>query len=545
MFPMSNADAKSKLKLNKSSITMIGGTGFVKLKVKGLKKGQKAVFTSKNEKVAYLTTENSKKGYVFIRADNPGKTKVIAKIGSKKLICKIKVTNPFKGVKFVIPNLIKNFESGNDYGARYAISNARFYNDDGFYKLRFNVTLIKEETNSHSSANDRNRFCTYVALLDKNNNVLNSNAGYPNVTGWANITLEESDKTGEAFSLGETKEAEVSIYENEKVFGKVKTVVFMENPVYPCAYTGKKLPNTAFSNSNNPDATSTPTPTPTGKQLTKLYYENSSYTWNHDAIPRTVWQPTECDGNGIHPFAIMYSSADGSRFTYGDYTYKSSNTSVATIDGNGAVTFVGYGTTILTCSYGTLSSSMTLTITGGGVGTPTPTPYVTPTPTPDAHQHKDCTYCSGKGKIKCATCNGKGQVHYPCTRCNSTGYYTYMDGTKEVCNSCRLKMVTCMDCLGGNGIVTCKYCEGTGEYSSVCFNCKGEKRYLCRNCKGLKNIRCRTCGGTGRFSYYDSIHHVTGWADCKTCGGKGNIYCQQCDNDGITVCPECNGTGKQ
>ena len=100
MFPMSNADAKSKLKLNKSSITMIGGTGFVKLKVKGLKKGQKAVFTSKNEKVAYLTTENSKKGYVFIRADNPGKTKVIAnreiKLPRKKLfeLPKIITVNP-------------------------------------------------------------------------------------------------------------------------------------------------------------------------------------------------------------------------------------------------------------------------------------------------------------------------------------------------------------------------------------------------------------------------------------------------------------------
>ena len=514
LIPVSTLHAKSKLKLNKSSITMVGGIGFVKLQVKGLKKGQKVSFTSKNSKVAYLTRKNSEKGYVYVRADNPGKTKVVAKIGSKKLTCKIKVTDPFKGVKFVIPNLIKNYEYGDDYGVRYAISNTSFYNDGIWYNLRFNVTLIKERTTGNS-----NQFFSYVAFLDKDNNVLNNKSSNSYFSGLASI---------DDFSLGETKKAEVII--SDKAIGKIKTVVFMENPVDPSAYTGMKLPDTAFSGSSTAD--DTPTPTPTGKQLTQLYYENSSYTWNHDLITRSVWQPTECDGNGIHPFAIMYSSADGSRFTYGDYTYKSSNTSVATIDGNGAVTFVGYGTTILTCSYGTLSSSMTLTITGGGVGTPTPTPYVTPTPTPDAHTH--CNHCNGAGSFLCERCGGTGLEN--CKQCNNTGKITLNSGTVVMCPNCKGVKKNCWDCNGAKRI-NCKYCRGTGIYNSVCYNCFGTGIATCSRCGGGGVVPCFSCYGAG-------INRVTG-DRCRVCAGSGRLPCDVCDGKCKVWCPECNGTGKQ
>ncbi len=508
---------------------MVGGIGFVKLQVKGLKKGQRVSFTSKNSKVAYLTTQSQKKGYAFVRADNPGKTKVIAKIGSKKLTCKIKVTDPFKGVKFVIPNLIKNYEFGNDYGARYAISNPRFYNEHSWYKLRFNVTLVKEETNKNQWSTDGdNHFSTYVAFLDKNNSVLNGDADYSDVSGLADITLDEYEKTGSAFSLGETKKAEVDI--SDKVIGKVKTVVFMENPVDPSAYTGMKLPDTAFSGSGTADAT--PTPTPTGKQLTQLYYENNSYTWNHDVITRSVWQPTECDGNGVHPFAIMYSSADGSRFTYGDYTYKSSNTSVATIDGHGAVTFVGYGTTILTCSYGSLSSSMTLTITGGGGASPTPKPNVTPTPNPGAHNN--CNHCNGAGSFQCDKCGGTGLVN--CSHCDNVGKVTLNSGTVVLCPWCKNEKKKCTGCNGA-GRINCKYCHGTGVYTSVCYNCFGTGIATCNRCGGGGVVPCFSCYGTGK-------NNTTG-ERCRACAGSGRLPCDVCDGKRQVWCTECNGTGKQ
>lgn len=84
-FSIKPVDAKVKIKLNKKSVSIVKGKKY-KLKVKGTKR--KVKWSSKNKKIATV----SKKGYV--KAKKVGTTYIYAKIGKKKLKCKVKVKNP-------------------------------------------------------------------------------------------------------------------------------------------------------------------------------------------------------------------------------------------------------------------------------------------------------------------------------------------------------------------------------------------------------------------------------------------------------------------
>jgi hypothetical protein len=79
---VSVAEAKSKVKLNKTKLTMVQYDE-IKLKVKGTKRTVK--WSSNNKKVARVT----KKGKVI--AKKPGKAVITAKVGSKKYKCKVTV----------------------------------------------------------------------------------------------------------------------------------------------------------------------------------------------------------------------------------------------------------------------------------------------------------------------------------------------------------------------------------------------------------------------------------------------------------------------
>jgi DnaJ-class molecular chaperone len=54
-----------------------------------------------------------------------------------------------------------------------------------------------------------------------------------------------------------------------------------------------------------------------------------------------------------------------------------------------------------------------------------------------------CRTCSGRGSVKCPSCNGKG------TRYESSGL---MGGTTVRCRAC-----------GGSGVVKCGVCQGKGQ----------------------------------------------------------------------------------
>lgn len=84
MFSTVTVSAKSKVKLNKSSITIIKGKTY-KLKIKGTKK--KAKWSSKNKKIATVTKSGK------VKTKKAGTTYIYARIGKKKLKCKTTVKN--------------------------------------------------------------------------------------------------------------------------------------------------------------------------------------------------------------------------------------------------------------------------------------------------------------------------------------------------------------------------------------------------------------------------------------------------------------------
>ena len=78
------AEAAKAPKLNKKTITLRAG-GKKQLKVKNLKKKQKVKWKSSKKKIATV----SKKG--LVRAKKIGITKIVAKVGKKKLVCHVRV----------------------------------------------------------------------------------------------------------------------------------------------------------------------------------------------------------------------------------------------------------------------------------------------------------------------------------------------------------------------------------------------------------------------------------------------------------------------
>ena len=78
------AEAAKAPKLNKKTITLRAGAK-KQLKVKNLKKKQKVKWKSSKKKIATV----SKKG--LVRAKKIGITKIVAKVGKKKLVCHVRV----------------------------------------------------------------------------------------------------------------------------------------------------------------------------------------------------------------------------------------------------------------------------------------------------------------------------------------------------------------------------------------------------------------------------------------------------------------------
>ena len=82
LIPTTNTNAAQKPKLNKKSATIYVGKT-VKLKVKGNRK--KVKWSSSNKKVATVSSKGKVKG------KKAGKATITAKVGNKKLKCKITV----------------------------------------------------------------------------------------------------------------------------------------------------------------------------------------------------------------------------------------------------------------------------------------------------------------------------------------------------------------------------------------------------------------------------------------------------------------------
>ena len=82
--PSQSMAKKTKIKLNKKKVTLVVGKS-VRLKVKGTKK--KAKWKSSSKKVATVSSKG------VVKAKKKGKAKITAKVGKKKLVCRVTVKN--------------------------------------------------------------------------------------------------------------------------------------------------------------------------------------------------------------------------------------------------------------------------------------------------------------------------------------------------------------------------------------------------------------------------------------------------------------------
>lgn len=101
----------------------------------------------------------------------------------------------------------------------------------------------------------------------------------------------------------------------------------------------------------------------------------------------------------------------------------------------------------------------------------------------------------------------------------------------------------CMDCRG-TGVISCRYCGGSGWVKSTCQFCNGSG--------GHRRVRCTSCA-LNEHSVSPSSYCIecgnTGYVDisCQRCGGSGyeSSICQHCDFYNHQMrCPSCNGNGR-
>lgn len=138
--PQSEAK-KSKIKLNKKKLTLYVGKKYT-LKVKGTKK--KAKWSIKSGK-KYIKLSKKKKKSVRVTAKKKGTAKVVAKIGKKKLTCKVTVKK--KASKKATPTpkatpVVKVTPTPKPVVTPEVPANTvKFSRDAGYYESEFNLTL--------------------------------------------------------------------------------------------------------------------------------------------------------------------------------------------------------------------------------------------------------------------------------------------------------------------------------------------------------------------------------------------------------------------
>lgn len=134
-----------------------------------------------------------------------------------------------------------------------------------------------------------------------------------------------------------------------------------------------------------------------------------------------------------------------------------------------------------------------------------------------------CSSCGGSGE--CQGCHGGNDA---CAACNGVG--------NEVCQNCDANgLQSCPnrhDCI--NGKCNCPNCQGTG--SATCSNCGGsginqdDGTSVCPVCNGIGKQTCLICDGKG-------------YEICNICSGKGKVSCEICNGTHTWVCTHCKGAG--
>lgn len=131
-----------------------------------------------------------------------------------------------------------------------------------------------------------------------------------------------------------------------------------------------------------------------------------------------------------------------------------------------------------------------------------------------------CGRCDGVGANDCRTCDGTGRI--PCTqRGCSEGWIEVRSGGQ----------------LTGQPLVNrrrCALCQGSGTL-------------VCRVCNGVGGIECNACDGSGQRELCRRCDGA-GLIDCSRCRGVGDVRgepCDQCRQQGISLCNACQGDGRR
>ena len=115
--PMVSADAATKVSVAKSVTVKKGGVKTISLK--NADKNTKAKWTTSNSKIVKITKKKAKK--VTVKGVSVGKAVVTAKVGSKKLKCKVYVG----ATSLSVSNKKKTVEVGKSYTVKATMKNGK------------------------------------------------------------------------------------------------------------------------------------------------------------------------------------------------------------------------------------------------------------------------------------------------------------------------------------------------------------------------------------------------------------------------------------
>ena len=274
---------------------------------------------------------------------------------------------------------------------------------------------------------------------------------------------------------------------------------------------------------------------------------------------------TQAQANAVitNPSAIMHGETCEASLI-GDITWTSSNKQVATVDKDGKITGIDYGTATITAKSGTLSQTITVNVT---------------------------THAWNAGKITTAPqCEKEGVKTYTCTKCGATkteaveatGHqHTEIRNAKEAacetagytgdtyCTDCDKKLkdgkeieatghqntevrnakeATCKE-TGYTGDTYCLKCEkkiSTGtEIAKKSHTWNAGKVTTAPQCEkeGVKTYICTKCGATKTEAVEATGHQHTEIrnakeAECETTGYTGDTYCTDCNKklkEGVVI----------
>ena len=118
-----------------------------------------------------------------------------------------------------------------------------------------------------------------------------------------------------------------------------------------------------------------------------------------------------------------------------------------------------------------------------------------------------CEGCAGTRKVRCATCDGRGEIHAVCDICKGAG--------RKPCAACAATENGASASPGKN---PCGLCKGRGTRESTgkaCSRCRGRGSSSCSACLGKGTVRC----AREKYERICPDCRFTGKMDCPSCSG--------------------------